>query len=252
MSVVLAESLDEGRILLLRLNRPKANILDAEMIAALGRALEEGHRPHTRAVVIGHEGPHFSFGASVEEHRAERAAGMLAAFHGLFRRLHALGTPLLAAARGQCLGGGLELAAFCHLLFAGEDAAFAQPEIRLGVFPPMASLVFALRAPALADEINLSGRSFSAAEFQRAGLACQVAADPQAAALAYAREHLLPRSASSLRLAARASRWAWERALAEELPRLERLYLETLMATHDANEGIASFLEKRPPAWRDA
>lgn len=252
MSVVHAESLEQGRLLLLRLNRPKANILDAEMIAALAQALRAGHRQETCAVVISHEGPHFSFGASVEEHRAGAAAGMLAAFHDLFRQLHALGTPLLAAVGGQCLGGGLELAAFCHLLFAGEGAVFGQPEIRLGVFPPMASLIFALRAPALADEINLSGRSISAAEFLQCGLAREIAAQPEQAALEFAREHLLPRSASSLRIAARASRWAWERALAEELPRLERLYLETLMATHDANEGIASFLEKRAPSWSHA
>ena len=252
MSPIHAESMEQGRLLLLRLNRPKANILDAEMIAALAQALREGHRQDTCGVVLSHEGPHFSFGASVEEHRAEAAANMLAAFHGLFRQLHALGTPLLAAVGGQCLGGGLELAAFCHLLFAGEGAVFGQPEIRLGVFPPMASLIFALRAPALADEINLSGRSFSAAEFLHCGLAREIAAAPEQAALDFAREHLLPRSASSLRIAARASRWAWERALAEELPRLERLYLETLMATRDANEGINSFLDKRPPVWSHA
>ena len=130
----------DGALLRLRLSRPKANIVDAAMIAALRAALGE-HLPgaRLRAVLLEAEGPHFSFGASVEEHLPESCAAMLRELHALVLQLVASPVPVLVAVRGQCLGGGLELAAAGHLIFAAPGATFGQPEIKLAVFAPAAS-----------------------------------------------------------------------------------------------------------------
>ena len=250
MSVVLFEHQLENRVLMVRLNRPKANILDKEMIQALHEGIGQRVTAQTCAILLTHAGPHFSFGASVEEHRGSQAADMLKSFHGLFHFLHELSLPVLAAVNGQCLGGGMELATFSHFIFAGEKSFFGQPEIKLAVFPPMASLILNLKCPGLADEMNLTGRSFAALELKSSGLLTRISETPEQDALAFAKEHFLEKSCSSLRLATRANRWRMEEALQQTLPRLEKLYLDELMATHDANEGIHAFLEKRKPEWR--
>jgi enoyl-CoA hydratase/carnithine racemase len=125
----------EGRLLRLSLNRPKANIIDAAMIAALDGALAQHlSNPGLAAVLLDAEGPHFSFGASVEEHLPSQCAAMLRSLHGLILRMVSSPVPVLVAVHGQCLGGGLELALAGHLLFVAPDAALGQPEMKLGVF----------------------------------------------------------------------------------------------------------------------
>jgi cyclohexa-1,5-dienecarbonyl-CoA hydratase len=245
------ERLEERRILLLRLAAPKANILDRPMLDAIGGALEGLELDSAlRAILFEGAGPNFSFGASVEEHRPERVAEMLARFHGLFRRLIDLGVPTVAIVRGQCLGGGLELASFASWIFAAPSAVFGQPEIKLGVFPPLASLLLPWRlGGGAALDLCVSGRSIGAAEAQRRGLVHAVAEDPASAALDFVREHLLPLSATSLRFAERAARSDLLSRLERALPALERLYLDELMATPDAVEGIQAFLDKRPPRF---
>ena len=247
-------ALDDGAIWQVTLATPKANILDGEKVEILSGIFEgaAGDRG-LKAIVLGSEGPHFSFGASVEEHLPGRFDGMIRGFHGLFRRMLDASVVTLAAVQGKCLGGGMELASFCHRLFAAPDAAFGQPEIILGVFAPVASAVLAERVGrSRAEDLCLSGRSIDAAEAHRIGLVDEIADEPAAAALTYAREHLLPRSASSLRLAARAVRTGFAQRFQADLAAVERLYLEELMSTADAREGLHAFLEKRPPAWRDA
>jgi cyclohexa-1,5-dienecarbonyl-CoA hydratase len=251
MGEVLWELTDQDRILCARLNRPKANVLDGKMIYALKSGIDERVSKHTHALLLGHEGPHFSFGASVAEHQDEQVAAMLASFHDLFRYLDRLSIPILGSVSGFCLGGGFELALFCHFLFAHPDAKFGQPEIKLGVFPPMASLLLSYQRPAAANDINLTGRNLPASDLSAMGLLTAVSDDPWAAALDYARRYLLDKSAASLRFGVRANRLRLSRALEQDLPELERLYLQDLMATEDANEGIAAFLEKREPHWRD-
>src|SRR5450756_1911017 len=177
------------------------------MIAALDQALAE-HLGNTQlgAVLLDAEGPHFSFGASVEEHLPGQCAAMLAGLHRLILRMVESPVPLLVAVRGQCLGGGLELALGGHLMFVAPDANLGQPELKIGVFAPAAScLLPELIGPQRAIDLLLSGRSISGADAGVMGMA-QVAADPEAAALAYFTEHLKPKSAISLRFAVRAAR----------------------------------------------
>ncbi len=117
----------DGRLLRLRLSRPKANLADAEMIAALDSAFG-GVAEHRDilAVLRDHEGPHFSFGASVEEHLPEHCAAMIESLHALIKRMLACPVPILVAIEGQCLGGGLEVAMAGHLIFVAPDAALGQ------------------------------------------------------------------------------------------------------------------------------
>lgn len=239
----------DGAVLHLTLDRPKANILDAAMIGALSDALDTVSH-HTRLIVFEGAGRHFCFGASVEEHRADSAAEMLATFHGLFRKLAALGVPTCAVVRGQCLGGGLELASWCTWIAASEDARFGQPEIQLAVFPPMASLLLPWRTGgATALDLCVSGRSIDADEALACGLINAVTASPDDWWRALYTDRLAPMSASSLRYAERAARIGLVGQLDTHLPELERIYLFELMATRDANEGIEAFIEKRPPSF---
>jgi cyclohexa-1,5-dienecarbonyl-CoA hydratase len=243
----------DGALLRLRLARPKANIVDAAMIAALRSALDE-HLPgaHLRAVLLEAEGPHFSFGASVEEHLPRSCAAMLGGLHALILQLVASPVPVLVAVRGQCLGGGLELAAAGHLIFAAPGATLGQPEIKLAVFAPAASCLLPERiGPSRAADLLFSGRGIGAEEAHRIGLVDALADDPGAAALAYFEEHLANQSASSLRFAVRAARYDLVYRIRRKLAEVERLYLQELMATHDAVEGLAAFMAKRPPAWED-
>lgn len=243
----------DGRLLRLRLARPKANIVDAAMIAALDAALSgaQGEAP-VRAVLLDHEGPHFSFGASVQEHLPENFKGMLAALHRLVLRMVAYPVPILVSIKGQCLGGGLEVAASGHLLFASPDAKFGQPEIVLGVFAPAASCLLPERmGRALAEDLLFSGRSIDAGEAARSGLLNAVADDPEAAALAWFDAHVARHSASSLRFAVAASRQDMVERVRSKLARAETLYIDGLMSTRDAVEGLTAFLDKRAAHWED-
>jgi cyclohexa-1,5-dienecarbonyl-CoA hydratase len=244
----------EHRVLHLRLDRPKANIIDAQMLAALEDALTDHlQQPKLRAVVLSAEGPHFSFGASVEEHLPAQCAAMLRSMHRVVAAIVESPVPVLVAVRGQCLGGGLELALGAHLIFAAPDAKLAQPEIRLGVFAPAASALLPLRVPRVrAEDMLLSGRTVTAAEALQMGLVAGVADDPLNAAWQYYDEHLAALSASSLRFAVRAARVGFVEEARRRLAQVETLYLEELMRSRDATEGLEAFLAKRPPAWTDS
>lgn len=251
---VRVEPLDDGAIWRVLLATPKANIVDMEKVRILDAVFEHAKQTvDLKAIVIEGEGPHFSFGASVQEHLPDQFEAMLKGFHGLFRKMLDASVFTLAAVRGQCLGGGLELVFFCNRVIAAPDAKLGQPEIMLGVFAPVASVALADRVGrGAAEDLCISGRSVSAEEALRIGLADQVADDPTEAALAYARKFLLSKSASSLRMAQRAVRREFGERFRREIAEVERLYTEELMATADANEGLSAFLAKREPQWRNA
>ncbi|MCC7325873.1 MAG: cyclohexa-1,5-dienecarbonyl-CoA hydratase [Burkholderiales bacterium] len=241
----------DGALLRLRLARPKANLIDAEMIAALHAAFD-AHRTHRglRGVLLDAEGAHFSFGASVPEHLPERCAAMLASLHALILAMLEFPAPIMVAVRGACLGGGLEVALAGGRIFAMPDAQLGQPEMKLGVFAPAASCLmpYRLRHPA-AEDLLFSGRSVGGEEALAMGLVDCIAADPEAEALAYFDAHLAGKSAAALACALAAARGALLPAVRRRLAEVEALYLDTLMRTRDANEGLTAFLDKRPPQW---
>ena len=253
---ILTEYFCDRQVVRITLNAPKANILDAAMmseIAAELRALKS--EPAVKLLEFCATGDHFSFGASVQEHTREQAPRMLDQFHGLFHSLIDLAIPTAALVSGQCLGGGLELALMCNFLFVDETAKLGQPEINLAVFAPPSSLILPLKiGQARADALLLTGASISAAEALAAGLAFRVFASRevmQQKVDEWVQKEILPKSASSLRFAVKAARHLFNDALTERLKKVERMYLSELMNTHDANEGIASFLERRPPIWEN-
>jgi len=241
----------DGALLRLRLARPKANIIDAAMIAALDAAFgAHAGNAGLRAVLVDHEGPHFSFGASVEEHLPAQCAEMLRGLHALLGRMLDWSRPILMAVGGQCLGGGLEFAAAGHLMFLAPDAQLGQPEMKLAVFAPAASCLLPMRiGQARAEDLLFSGRSIDAATALAWGLANTVAEDPAAAAVEYFDRHLAGKSAASLAYAVRAAREPFAALAKQRLAEVERLYLEGLMKTRDAVEGLQAFLAKRQPTW---
>ncbi|MEO8718849.1 MAG: cyclohexa-1,5-dienecarbonyl-CoA hydratase [Burkholderiales bacterium] len=241
----------DGALLRLRLARPKANLIDAAMIAALAAAFA-AYRDNAGllAALVDHEGPHFSFGASVEEHLPGACEQMLGSLHALLSAMLVWPRPILMCVRGQCLGGGLEFALAGSLMYAAPDAQFGQPEMKLGVFAPAASVLLPLRiGQARAEDLLYSGRSIDAPSALAWGLVNEIAEDPAAAATAYFEKHLAGKSAASLAHAVRAAREPFADLARARLDDVEALYLEKLMATRDAKEGLAAFMEKRAPKW---
>lgn len=253
---IVEEYMHDGQVVRITLNAPKANVLDAAMLGELRakvRAL--AGKPRVKLVQFTGAGDHFSFGASVPEHVRERAPAMFEQFHGLFYDLADAALPTAALVSGQCLGGGMELALMCNFLFVDETAKLGQPEIGLAVFAPPASVILPLKVgQARADDLLLTGRTLTAAEAVSMGLACK--SFPSRAAMLegvdeWTAKHILPKSASSLRIAVKAARHTFHDAVRHRLKRLEEMYLGELLATHDANEGVAAFLERRSPVWQD-
>jgi len=241
----------EGALLRLRLARPKANLIDAQMIAALRRALTlHCYNTGLLAALVDHEGPHFSFGASVAEHLPGSCEEMLTALHALIGSMLAWPKPILFSVRGNCVGGGLEFALAGSLIFAAPDAQFGQPEMKLGVFAPAASVLLPLRiGQARAEDLLYSGRSIDAPTACAWGLVSAVTEEPSAAALEYFEQHLAGKSATSVAFAVRAARESFADLARARLGDVEALYLDRLMKTRDANEGLTAFIEKRAPRW---
>jgi len=162
-------------VLRLTLDSPPGNVLDKVMVASLRQAVRAARElPNLHLIVITGAGENFSFGSSIDEHRPEHAREMLASFHGLFQDLIECNLPLLALVNGQCLGGGFELAAFCDWVFALGDAKLGQPEIKLGVFAPVGSIVLPWRCGARANDLLLTGRSIDAKTAETIGLVNRV------------------------------------------------------------------------------
>jgi cyclohexa-1,5-dienecarbonyl-CoA hydratase len=243
----------DGRLLRLRLARPKANLIDAAMISALDSAITSHlAEPALACILLDAQGPHFSFGASVEEHLPEQCAQMLGGLHSLIIKMLESPVPILAAVNGQCLGGGLEVVCGASQIFAATDAKFGQPEIKLAVFAPAASCLLPERiGQANAEDLLFSGRSISAEKALSMGLVQAVDQDPEAAALNWIDQNLATLSASSLRMAVRAARLQSVDRIREKLGRVEKLYIDELMSTHDALEGLTAFVEKRTANWKN-
>lgn len=253
-SPVTLQRLRDGSVAHIVLGSPPANLLDTAMVEAIGALLTEvASWPGLRLLIFDSEGRHFSFGASVPEHLPDQVGVMLPTFHDLFRALEATGLPTAAAVRGQCLGGAAELVSWCGTVHAAPNAWIGFPEIKLGVFPPVAAVGLRNRvSAALATRLVLTGQSLSAADALQAGLVDTIDEDPLASLLRWHDEHLQPLSPAALSFAWRASRGPWREVLAQALPAAEHLYLDELMSHPDAIEGLSAFIEKRAPTWRSS
>ena len=233
------------------LSDPPLNILDVAMLDELREAIAQvAHDRH--ALIIDAQGEKaFSAGASVQDHLGDRVATMLGHFHDCFRMLAKLDVVTIALVRGAALGGGCELALGCDFVLASDRAKFSQPEINLGVFPPVAAYQLSRQlAPRKGLELLLTGDAIDAAAAERIGLVNAVFpfAEFDARAAEWL-QRLYKQSASSLRFAKRAFRLAQNADFYERLAAVEHLYLDELMQTSDANEGLNAFIEKRKPVW---
>ena len=232
------------------IDRPPLNILDIATnreLAACVRAL-----PPSRVVVLRGAGSVFSAGVQIEEHVPSQVGAMLEAFHGVFRAFVEGGRPLIAVVQGAALGGGCELVAFADAAIASETSSFGFPEIRLGCFPPVAALVLPSVVGAhRAAELLLGGEPIDARRAEAIGLVNRVVPSDGFEAAA---EEFVGRFARQSGAALSLAREAMSQspgAFLTDLARVEALYLERLMATRDAGEGIAAWMEKRPPLWED-
>lgn len=238
----------------LTLDRPPLNVLTIAMIGELEAALADiSADTHLKAVVLRAEGKAFCAGVDVADHIPERVDAMIRGFGQLFTYLRTMPVPTIAVVHGAALGGGTELAIGCDLVLAGASARFGQPEIKLGVFPPIAAAVFpSLLGYQQAARLIFTGEPISADEALRLRLVTEVGPDADLAArVETLLSQLRAQSAAALRLAKRALLYGAERGPADALDSIERLYLTDLMATADASEGVQSFIEKRQPVWRD-
>ncbi len=237
-----------GRI---TLDNPPVNVLTRGVMAELRGALERLAADETlRVLLLLAEGKHFSAGADVAEHLPPVFEAMIPEFLATVRALDAFPVPVVAAVQGRCLGGGLELVLAADIVVAGEGATFGQPEIGLAVIPPIACAWLPGRTGrGVAADIVFTGDALDARTAERAGLVRRVVADAdlrdEAGALA---ARIARHSAAALRLAKRALRHGQETP-GEALAAAGALYVNDLMATADAREGLAAFVDKRPPTW---
>jgi cyclohexa-1,5-dienecarbonyl-CoA hydratase len=243
----------EGRTAWLTLDRPPLNVMNIPMLDAMGKAVRE-LLAHTDVLVFESANARaFSVGVEVKDHDAGKVGDMLDVFHDIFRQLARGNAITVAAVQGHCLGGGMELATFCDFVIATESATFGQPEIKLGCFPPVALVTLpAIAGFRAAMDLILTGRAITAREARELGLVSRLVPDGSlATAVSQLISELRGLSPAVLRMTRRAlwrhSGMDFEKALAEA----ENLYLNELMKTEDAQEGIRAFLEKRQPVWRN-
>ena len=235
------------------LTDPPLHILDIAMLHELRDALAQIKNDRHCLIIDAQGEKAFSAGASVQDHLGERVIEMLRVFHDCFRALARLELTTVALVRGVALGGGCELAMACDFVLASDRARFGQPEIALGVFPPVAAYHLSRQLPRRGLEMLLTGDPIDAAAAECLGLvnAVFLAADFDAKANEWL-ARLYRHSASSLRFAKKAFRLAQADDFEQRLADIERLYLDELMKSADAVEGLRAFLDKRPARWADA
>jgi cyclohexa-1,5-dienecarbonyl-CoA hydratase len=246
----------EDRIARITLARPPLNILNIAMMREILAAVNECAQEREVAAIVfdaAKDTRAFSAGVAVEEHVPEMVFQMLDSFHSIFRGLLQASKPTIAVVDGPALGGGCELMIACDLVIASNRASFGQPEIKLGVFPPIAAILLPrIIGEKRAAELVLTGELIEADEALRLGLVNYVVAPEK---LESKTQDLLAKlrelSAASLAMTRAALDIGTRKSFDSDLNAVENLYLHELMRTADANEGVRAFLEKRQPTWRN-
>jgi len=244
----------DGAWVRLVLDRPRGNLLSRQMVRALRDTLVDVPRPLKWLTIEG-AGGDFSFGAVIQEHLPGDMEAVLPETHALLRDLLAFPAATAALVQGRCLGGGFELALACDTILAARDAMLGLPEIQLGVFPPAGAALLPLRVGASRAAVAvLTGTMQPATYWHDAGLVDRVVASHALLTEAgnWFDAHLAPRSASAIAAAAEASRLTLRAQAEPAIDAAERLYLDRVLRTHDAVEGVRAFLEKRSPEWKNS
>jgi len=236
------------------LDRPPLNVLNIEMMQEINAALEVILGDETvNLVVIAAEGKAFSAGVDVADHTEDKVELMVEVFHRIFENLYKLAPPVICVVDGAALGGGCEVASFCDIVIASERSKFGQPEIQVGVFPPIAAIMF----PRMMDlkkafELILTGDVVSAAEAKQSGLVNQVFPVEN---FNEETEKYIAKLANNSGIVNKITKRAIYKVLDKDyekaVKKIEEIYLDKLMKTEDANEGLKAFLEKRKPVWQN-
>jgi cyclohexa-1,5-dienecarbonyl-CoA hydratase len=246
----------DDRVATVTLARPPLNVLNIAMMMEIQDALEQCLQYRDLVAIVFDSAPEtraFSAGVAVEEHVPATIYRMLDSFHGIFRQLEQLSRPTIALVDGAALGGGCELVSACDIVVATERARFGQPEIKLGVFPPVAAILLPkVIGERRARELILTGDLIEAAEALKLGLVNYVVNTEQ---LTQKCLEILSKLRESSAVALELTRKALDLGNGYNFDALlkdvENIYLHELMKTEDANEGIAAFLAKRKPVWRN-
>jgi cyclohexa-1,5-dienecarbonyl-CoA hydratase len=228
------------------------NVIDIPMMEELAQALADMEaRSDVSVIMLSGEGKSFSAGVDVAAHTPDRVEEMLVKFHAVIRALVTTKKVTIAAVHGRCLGGGAELAMVCDIVYTTATSQWGFPEINLGCYPPVAcTALAALLGQKRAAELILTGRTISGSEVAEMGLANHAVTDEKlAAAVDNTVQELLRLSPAALAVTKKAM-YAWDAMHFDKgLARAEKIYLEELMKTADAQEGVRAFVEKREPKW---
>lgn len=254
MAFIYIKTEKEGGVARIIFNRPKHNMLSIAMMKEINEELSALSKDRElKCLVFLGEGPSWCAGVDVGDHKPELVDDMIATFNRLFELIDSLEVPVVAAVRGACLGGGMEVAIACDMIIASKNATFGQPEIKLAFFPPYA----AIRLPKLvgqakAMEICITGKRYPAEEARSLGLVSQVVDEEK---FTEELEKLVGEIKTSspliIRLNKRAIKQNLDKDFAHALKDVGDLFLNTLMKTEDTQEGIASYFEKRRPEWKN-
>lgn len=234
------------------LHNPPLNVIDIPMMEELAQTLAEiESRPDISVIVINGEGKAFSAGVDVAAHTPDKVDTMLHKFHTVIRALVASKKVTIAAVHGHCLGGGAELAMVCDMVYTAASAQWGFPEIKLACYPPVAcTALAALVGQKRAAELILTGRTISGTQAAEIGLANRAVKDEEVASAVNQTVRELSRLSPAALAITKKAVYAWDAMHFDKgLARAEKIYLEELMKTTDAQEGISAFMEKRQPRW---
>jgi cyclohexa-1,5-dienecarbonyl-CoA hydratase len=249
--ILVEESYKIGKI---TFNSGALNILNIPMMEQINEALLEFLKDESlKTLIIANNGKAFSAGVDIGDHMGDKAKKMLEVFHDIFRNLNKMKCPTIASVRGAALGGGCEVALFCDIVIASERAKFGQPEIKVGVFPPVSAVILPfLIGSKRSFEFLLQGETIDANEAHKLGIVNHIFPSES-----YEQEftNFINRfkklSTVVLQYTKKAINLGISSNFESKLDLVEKLYLEDLMSTHDANEGLNAFMEKRKPEWQN-
>lgn len=243
---------EEGKSVSVVMNRPPLNVLNIAMMKEFNAALVSVRTyPNARAVLIRAEGKAFSAGVDISDHTADRVGEMMDEFHRIFVNIFAISVPTVAVVDGAALGGGCEVAIACDMILASDRSKFAQPEIKVGVFPPIAAAIM----PRLIGrnrtlEFLMNGEAMTAVEAERIGLVNRVfPAEGFSTDVGQFVSKLTSQSRVLLEMTKRAVDMGLQSACMDAIEAAEHLYMGDMMKTEDAAEGLKAFLEKRAAVW---
>ncbi|MGC2324351.1 MAG: enoyl-CoA hydratase-related protein [Terriglobales bacterium] len=236
------------------LNNPPYNVLTVPLMKELAEAIEGlNGRGDIKAVLLDSSQRTFSAGIGLEDSKADRVFSTLEAFNRVFEAIREISKPLIIVVNGPAIGAGSELAAFGDMVIATPKAKFAQPEVKLGVFPPFAAVMLPqVIGPKKTYELILTGEALSAEEALALGFVNRLVPEAE---LKEAVDSVINKigefSAPVLEMTKRVISGSIGLPLDKAMRQSHNIYLNQLMELEDVQEGLRAVLEKRKPVWKN-